>query len=81
MPNKNLVSNLGFSKEGLHTKDENSIFSEMEVEEITEIIHPEFILADREADFFTSKLCFSNANIFERLINKVLRMIKKLYEV
>lgn len=81
MPNKNLVSNLGFNKEGFHTKDENSIFSEIEVEEITKIIHPEFILADREADFFTSELCFSNTNIFERLINKALRMIKKLYEV
>jgi len=81
MPNKNMVSNLGFSKESLHTKDENSIFSEMEVEEITEIIHPEFILADQEADFFTSKLCFSNANMFKQIIDKALRMIKKLYEM
>jgi len=81
MPNKNLVSNLGFSKEGLHTKDKNSIFSEMEAEEITEIIHPKFILTDQEADFFTSKLCFSDESIYKRLTNKALRMIKKLYEM
>lgn len=81
MPNKNMVSNLGFSKENLHTKDENSIFSEMEVEEITEIIHPEFIISDQEADLFTSKLCFRNINIFNRIKNKILRAMRKKNEL
>ena len=78
LPNVNLVSNIGFSREGLHTKDGNSIFSKMKVEEITEIIHPKFVLADQEADLFTFKLCFSNRNIFERVKNKVLRIISKI---
>jgi len=78
MPNVNLVSNIGFSKEALHTKDGDSIFSKMEAKEITEVIHPEFVLADQEADLLTSKLCFGNKSIFERVKNKMLRIISKI---
>ena len=78
MPNVNLVSNIGFNKEALHTKDENSILTKMKMEEITEIVHPEFVLADQEADLLTSKLCFDNKNIFERAKNKALRIISKI---
>jgi len=78
LPNVNLVSNIGFSKEALHTKDKNSIFSKMEAKEITKIIHPEFVLANQEADLLTSKLCFGNKSIFERVKNKMLRIISKI---
>ena len=77
MPNVNLVSNIGFSKKALHTKDENSIFSNIEVKEIKNIIHPNFILVDQEADNLDSKLNFGNVNIFNRIKNKVLRIIGK----
>jgi len=78
MSNVNLVSNIGFSRDSLHTKDENSIFSKMEAREITKIIHPEFVLVDQEADFLTSKLCFGNINIFTRIKNKILRVARKI---
>jgi hypothetical protein len=78
MPNINLVSNIGFGIESTHTQGENSIFSKMKTEEITEIIHPEFVLADQEADLLTSKLCFGNKSIFERIKNKILRVAKKI---
>ncbi len=78
MPNDNLVSNIGFDVQSTHTQGENSIFSKMKTEEITEIIHPEFVLADQEADLLTSKLCFGNKNIFERAKNKALRIISKI---
>ncbi len=81
MPNVNLVSNIGFGIDGTHTKEESSIFSNIEAEEITEIAHPEFILADQEADLLTSKLCFVNKSIFERVKNKALRIIRKLFEM
>jgi len=81
MPNVNLVSNIGFGLDSIHTKDKSSIFSEMEAREITDIIHPNFVLADQEADLLTSKLCFGNKNIFERAKNKALRIIRKLYEM
>ncbi|HBY56714.1 MAG TPA: hypothetical protein DEG96_02450 [Candidatus Atribacteria bacterium] len=77
MPNVNLVSNIGFNRDSLHTRDEDNIFSKIKTEEITKIIHPEFVLADQEADLLTSKLCFGNINIFERIKNKILRVVKK----
>ncbi len=78
LPNVNLVSNIGFGPESTHTKGNDSIFSQMEAEEISEIVHPEFVLADQKADLLTSKLCFGNKNIFERVKNKVLRIINKI---
>jgi hypothetical protein len=78
MPNVNLVSNIGFGVQSAHTQSENSIFSKMEAKEITEIKHPNFVLADQEADFLTSKLCFGNKNIFERVKNKMVRIISKI---
>ena len=80
-PNINLVSNIGFGSNSTHTKDKSCTFSEMEAREITDIIHPNFALADQEADLLTSKLFFGNKNIFERAKNKVLRIVKKLYEM
>ena len=74
MPNINLVSNIGFGKDSTHTKEEGSIFSNMKRKDITEIIHPEFVLVDQEADLLTSKLCFGNTNIFERAKNKTSRI-------
>ncbi len=49
----------------------------MKAEETTEIIHPKFVLANQEADLFTSKVWFGNINIFNRIKNKVLRIIGK----
>ena len=77
MPNVNLVSNIGFSEDALHTKDEKSVFSKIKADEMTKIIHPEFLIIDREADYFTFRLCFSNRYIVRRVINKVIRMIRK----
>jgi len=81
MPNINLVSNIGFGTDSTHTKGESSIFSNMETEETAEIIHPEFVSADQEEDLLNSKLCFSNKNIFERVKNKVSRIIGKIVKI
>ena len=53
----------------------------LETQEITEIIHPNFILLDQKADLLTSKIFFGNKNIFERVKNKVLRIIIKINEI
>lgn len=78
LPNDNLISNIGFGLHSTHTKDENSIFSNMKTKDITEIIHPEFVLVDQEADLLISKLCFGNKSIFKRVKNKILRIINKI---
>lgn len=71
----------GFGSDSTHMKDKSSIFSEIEVREITDIKHPNFVLADQEADLFTSKLCFGNINIFKRAKSKVLRVISKIIKI
>jgi len=78
MPNVNLVSNTGFGIDSTHTKDKNSIFSKMEAKDITEIIHPKFVLANQEADLLVSKLFFGNINIFTRVKNKALIILKNI---
>jgi len=78
MPNVNMVSNIGFGTDSTHTKDENSIFSNIEAREITDIIHPNFVLADQKADLLTSKIFFGNVNIFTRVKNKALFIFKRI---
>ena len=78
IPNVNMVSNIGFGSDSTHMKDKSSIFSEMEAREITDIIHPNFVLADQEADLLTSKLCFGNVSIFTRVKNKMVRIIRDI---
>ena len=78
MPNVNMVSNIGFGTDSTHTKDENSIFSNIEAKEIKNIIHPNFVLADQKADLFTSKIFFGNVNIFTRVKNKAQIILKRI---
>lgn len=81
LPNDNLISNIGFGLHSTHTPDENSIFSKMKTKDITEIIHPEFVLVDQEVDLFISKLCFGNINILVRVKNKISRIIGKIIKI
>ena len=78
MPNVNMVSNIGFGPDSTNMKDKSSIFSEIEARDITEIIHPKFVLANQEADLLTSKLFFGNVNIFTRVKNKIVRKIRDI---
>jgi len=81
MPNVNLVLNAGFGLESTHTQVENNYLSNMEVKDIKNIVHPNYILVNQEADNLTSKICFSNLNIFNRIKNKILRIINKKNEL
>jgi len=49
-PNNNLVSNIGFGELAENTVDADSVFASIPLEEIDEIIHPRFILPEKEAD-------------------------------
>ncbi len=50
LPNKNLVSNVGFDEHALNTTNPNHQLANMETFEITEIKHPDFIIHDQQAD-------------------------------
>ncbi|MEB3340459.1 methyltransferase domain-containing protein, partial [Okeania sp.] len=62
IPRINLVSNIGFSPTATHTKDVNSKFANMSVEEmIFPMNHPDSIIRNIQADKFTEKIMFSGS--------------------
>jgi hypothetical protein len=63
IPNDNLISNIGFGANAIHTIDENSIYANIPVTEIDEIIDPVFFLPEKQADRFVLN---HNFNIAER---------------
>ena len=50
IPNENLISNIGFGAGATHTADEDNIYSNIPLAEIDEIIHPQFLVAQKDAD-------------------------------
>lgn len=48
IPNKNMVTNIGFDANATHTKDSKNIYADKKRFEITEILHPETISVDDE---------------------------------
>jgi len=79
-PNKNLVSNIGFGPEAVHMSFIDKKTANLKVFELNEITHPDFILADFEAD----KLAFKNLftlPLYARIrifIIKIRNKIKKI---
>jgi hypothetical protein len=79
-PNVNLVTNIGFSGESTHTRNANSLFSNMKRGKIMSIKQPRFILPDREADTFIMKQNFGVSN---SLLNKemIIKYLSKFYKM
>ena len=53
LPNKNLVSNIGFDEESTHCRDSNSAASNMQAYELKIKNHPNVFVVDSEADMYT----------------------------
>jgi hypothetical protein len=51
-PNVNLVSNIGFGENAVHTKNKFSKFSNIPTMELSNITHPKQVIIDIEADMF-----------------------------
>lgn len=75
LPNKNLVSNVGFDKMALNTVNPNHKLAAMKTFELIEIIHPKFIVAHSEPDESTIKEEIY-PNKFKYLFNKLIEVIK-----
>ncbi|WP_189523332.1 hypothetical protein [Nostoc sp. PA-18-2419] len=59
IPSTNLVSNIGFNADAVHTKDNRSPFANTPVKAMSyPLQHPEFVIRDAEADNFTKKVMF-----------------------
>lgn len=78
MPIVNLVSNIGFGQEAVHTTKENK-FSDMKTESITfPISHPPYVLRDTVADSITEKQEYSGKIFSPSAIKNIISIIKKL---
>ncbi len=53
IPNYNLISNIGFGAGATHTHDSNNDNANVPLQDITEIIHPTYMLPEKKADFYT----------------------------
>jgi hypothetical protein len=75
IPNVNLVSNIGFGSEAVHTTKRNK-FAEMKTEYMDfPISHPSYILRDSKADFFVENEMFFGKSLIVR-VNRVINKLK-----
>jgi hypothetical protein len=78
LPNKNLISNIGFGPDATHTMDLDSQRSKLERENVSfPLKHPSFITQDCIADEFTELKEFSNNNISLRILNRIKRIFRR----
>ena len=86
-PNKNLVSNIGFTVDATQGRFLDYPFANMDTSELDRIIHPSFVIPATAADFYETKLArdFWSKIINKERINKlrslpVKVLISKLYK-
>lgn len=79
VPNANLVSNIGFSKDGTHTL-EDSPFANLQVESMQfPLIHPSFIIQNKQADRLNQKNRFDiETDLMIRIQKKTKKILHKL---
>jgi hypothetical protein len=68
IPNYNLVSNIGFGTDATHTYQNESLFSNMEIVNLSNLIHPSNISPNQNADYYTYKILINPPATF---LNKV----------
>ncbi len=64
LPNVNLVSNIGFRRDGTHIMGDSQL-ANLATQDITEIFHPSFLIRDRTADEYTFDYVFGGKKIRE----------------
>ena len=58
LPEKNLVTNIGFGNDATHTTDPESKLAGIPVSHVTEVIHPKTVALNHEADRYTWESIF-----------------------
>ena len=75
IPNKNLISNIGFDDNATHTIDHFHSLANRPTERLDEIVHPSLIRAEQTADSYTFKKYLSPPK-WKKLLQVVLRFIR-----
>lgn len=76
IPNVNLISNIGFGPDALHTKEKTKVLEMTTEPMMFPISHPTYILRDSIADSMTEKLSFSRQPLLEKGMIKIKQIIK-----
>ena len=75
VPNKNLVSNIGFGSHGTHTNDTNHPYANISSKEIIiPLVHPKFVIFNSSADSYETSVMYTKENLISRIFNKIVRM-------
>jgi hypothetical protein len=77
LPNQNLVSNIGFGPEARHTIFRDPRIANLPTTSIGALIHPTFMIADRQADEFTTLRTFRNSTFSstKQILSKYFRKV------
>ena len=70
IPNVNLVSNLGWGPRATNTFDPKNLMSRIGTGSLETLVHPTFVLPDREADDFEARNIFL-LPVHKRVINRI----------
>ena len=77
LPNKNLISNIGFGPDATHTMDLESQHSKLERKDMSfPIKHPQFVIQNCIADDFTESKMFVKRNILFRVLSRIKRVFR-----
>ncbi|MBI5403062.1 MAG: hypothetical protein HY959_06650 [Ignavibacteriae bacterium] len=75
IPNVNFVSNIGFGEDATHTLDSAHVLAENKTGKLEEIVHPEKMQADEEADLYTFY-----RKIYQSKWSKVKTKVKSIFK-
>jgi len=87
IPNFNLISNIGFGPDGTHTFSESDRNANLPFEELPkQVVHPKYILPERQADLFTwnadfhiesrRKAKLKKEGMIKYQLNKLVKLLK-----
>ena len=77
VPDKNLVSNIGFGNSATHTFNTSNICSNVPTQDLSfPLKHPEFMICDEKADKLTYNKIFKKQNIIKKITKILFRTIK-----
>lgn len=84
LPNRNLVSNIGFREDGTHLQLTNSKLANIPTVDIWTINHPPFVVRHKEADAYTFDNYFGGknmkqANLFSTRLYSTLAKTRKIF--
>ncbi len=73
LPGVNLISNIGFSRDATHTRDEGRYAAMAVAPMAFPLRHPGFVVRDEAADLYTQNTMFASPGLPRRIVSRLLR--------